>query len=132
MTGVIIGRFQVPRLHLGHIHLISSALQGSDQVVILLGYGEINDRNPYTIGHRSTIIHKIFPQLVIIPLPDVPGNDESWSFQIDHICMHFDKPVLIHSRDSFKDHYKGIFDLYEVPELPGYSGTQLRAKLKTN
>lgn len=33
--------------------------------------------------------------------------------------------------DELNDHYFGKYPLKEVPELPGYSGTELRKQLKT-
>jgi cytidyltransferase-like protein len=129
MTGVIIGRFQVPYLHLGHIYLISTALRDYDEVVILLGTTEEKDeRNPYSALERSEMIWKIFPQVKIRMIRDYPGDDEMWSWFVDRRLAMFKNPVLLHSRDSFKDHYKGKYPLKEVPELPGYSGTELRKK----
>jgi cytidyltransferase-like protein len=130
MTGVIIGRFQVPYLHLGHIHLISSALQKCDKVVILLGTSTVkDDRNPFSIIQRMHTIHRVFPQIPIIVLQD-RADDKAWSLDVDNILLTLNKPVLLHSRDSFKDHYLGMFDTHEIEEIPGYSGTELR-KQKT-
>lgn len=128
MTAVIIGRFQVPYLHLGHIYLISHALQNYDSVLILLGTPEVlDDRNPYSISHRMRIIEKIFgnrPEVGV--LFDIPESDEEWSKSIDTILDKERNPILLHSRDSFKSHYTGKYACIEVPELPGYSGTELR------
>lgn len=132
-TAVIIGRFQTPYLHLGHIYLISYALQNYSQVLILLGESEErNERNPYTVDQRIQTIERVFgnrPDIGV--LFDIPGNDQLWSENIDKILEKENKPVLLHSRDSFKDHYFGKYPLKEVPELPGYSGTELRKQLKT-
>jgi cytidyltransferase-like protein len=126
MTGVIIGRFQVPHLHPGHVHLIASSLRMFDRTIILLGTcEERDDRNPYSWTHRMDIIRKIFPHVPVITLYDKP-TDEEWSRDIDKILLSLDKPVLVHSRDSFKDHYKGMFGTHEIEELEGFSGTKLR------
>jgi cytidyltransferase-like protein len=130
MTGVIIGRFQVPHLHPGHIHLIASALQKFDRVIVLLGCAnKVDERNLYSWMHRVEIIHKVFPHVPVHLLHDM-NTDEEWSSQIDKILLALDKPTLVHSRDSFKDHYKGMFNTYEVEELKGYSGTELRKEKK--
>lgn len=129
MTAVIIGRFQVPYLHLGHIYLISHCLQKYGNVGILLGTSTIRDeKNPYSVQHRIDIIHRIFPQVKIGTLWDVPDNDKRWSTNVnDRIFELWGGPyVLCHSRDSFKSHYSGGIQTYEIPELPGYSGTELR------
>lgn len=133
-TGVIIGRFQVPYLHLGHIYLISHALQKYNHVVILLGSlpnGKIDDRNPFDFHFRVQNINTIFNpgRTSIYKLTDVPGDDAKWSDNIDWLLEDFLNPVLLHSRDSFKDHYMGKHSTVEVPELPGYSGTNLRQSL---
>lgn len=130
-TAVIIGRFQVPYLHLGHIYLISHALQNYDKVVILLGCidpknGETDERNPYSIHYRLMVIDKVFPHVEVVYLYDKPGDDKKWSKQVDMLIEDYENPVLLHSRDSFVDHYMGRYPTKEVPELPGYSGTELR------
>lgn len=129
-TAVIIGRFQVPYLHLGHIYLISYALQNYDKVVILLGTIEYKDeKNPYEYDRRVKMINKVFPQVITHPLYDIPGDDVLWSQQVDMEMIILKDPVLLHSRDSFKDHYKGKYPLVEIPELEGYSGTKTRKEV---
>lgn len=126
MTGIIIGRFQVPYLHEGHKHLIKTAMQMCDEVVIFLGCRIGRDeRNPYGIPHRMKILREVFPNIHITPIFD-RTTDAHWSLQIDMTAAKFKDPVLIHSRDSFASHYKGSLKLIEVAELPGYSGTKLR------
>ncbi len=126
MTGIIIGRFQVPHLHKGHLHIIQQVLNQSTNVVIFLGCTlNKDDRNPYNISHRKDIIWQRCPQLDIVTLWDRP-TDEEWSAIIDEEAEAYSEPVLFHSRDSFRDHYKGLLKLIEIDELPGYSGTKLR------
>lgn len=130
-TGAIIGRFQVPYLHLGHVHLISTALQQYDEVVILLGVStEPDERNPYSVHERSEMIWRVFPQVKIRMLVDYPGDDDMWSHFVDKRLGGFHNPTLLHSRDSFKDHYLGKYPLKEIDEIPGYSGTKLRQEVK--
>jgi len=127
MTGIIIGRFQVPYLHLGHIYLISTALRECEAVYILLGCQmKIDERNPFTLEQRRKMIHRIFPQVQIRALDDHPGDDKGWSDEVDDNCKFLHNPILYHSRDSFQSHYKGRIPTKEIPEIPGYSGTQLR------
>lgn len=129
MTGIIIGRFQVPFLHPGHLHLIATSIRECDQTVILLGSRkDIDARNPYGIEYRREMIQKIFPHIEILPLWDVDGNDQEWSEQVDEIVQNYypKHPILYYSRDSFKEHYVGRLPLKEVEEVPGYSGTKLR------
>jgi len=129
-TGIIIGRFQVRKLHLGHIYLISNALQECDKVVILLGCVDLSseydrEKNPYSSGEITERIKKVFPQVDIMYLFD-KESDEKWSRQVDMLCDEYENPILYHSRDSFISHYSGKLPSKEIPELEGYSGTKVR------
>src|SRR5688572_3354783 len=104
-TAVIIGRFQTPYLHLGHIYLISHALQNYRYVLILLGESlQRDERNPYTLTQRRDMIFNIFnnSKINIRALNDCPGDDRLWSEQVDENVEWFEPAVLLHSRDSFK------------------------------
>lgn len=127
MTGIIVGRFQVPFLHPGHLHLIATSIRECDGTVILLGSRkDIDAKNPYGIEYRTDMIQKIFPHISVYPLWDMDGDDQEWSDQIDEFCSQTPHPILYYSRDSFKEHYVGRLPLKEVEEVPGYSGTKLR------
>lgn len=132
MTGVIVGRFQVPYLHPGHLWLIATALRECREVVILLGSmpkrepGDPNlIRNPYDYNTRYDMIHRIFPSVTIVPLWD-EETDEQWNRNLEWKLSAMSNPVLYHSRDSFKSSYTGRYPLVEVKEIEGYSGTKLR------
>jgi len=128
-TGIIIGRFQVKELHLGHLQLIATALRECDTVVIVLGISkEEDERNPFSSIKRQLMISKIFPQISFWELWDM-DSDKLWSMQVDEIGIHYSNPILYHSRDSFKDHYLGKLPLREVEEVKGYSGTEERSKI---
>ena len=131
MTGIIIGRFQVPYLHPGHLNLIATSLRECDKTVILLGTPSpqhgLDDRNPYGTPHRVRMIKQIFPQVIIQVIHDVP-SDQEWSEEVDGFASLYENPILYHSRDSFKNHYVGRIPLKEVEAVPGYSGTELRKK----
>lgn len=130
MKGVIIGRFQTPYLHPGHLWLISEALrQSTAGVTILLGCTEddiINERNPYPAHVRKQMIYKIFPQIKVISLYDHP-SDEVWSDRVDTLLNveHY-SIMLYHSRDSFINHYSGKYPTTKIEEVPGYSATKIR------
>lgn len=130
---VIIGRFQTPYLHAGHLHLIATALRECDRTIILLGcqYNK-DERNPFDIPDRIQMINKIFPQIGIFPLFDHP-DDEEWSRIIDGFNDSFyynDDVCLYHSRDSFIKQYHGTIKTKEVEEIEGYSATKIREQLK--
>lgn len=131
MTGIIVGRFQVPFLHPGHLHLIATSLRECDKTVILLGTPQrteeslIDERNQYGVPHRVRMIKQIFPQVTVSVFYDTE-SDQDWSDEVDKVASIYENPILYHSRDSFKNSYKGRIPLKEVEEVPGYSGTKLR------
>lgn len=132
MSAVIIGRFQTPYLHPGHLWLIATALREKGMVLILLGCnkGDVrDDRNPYGYEFRRAVINSIFPQVVIRPLVDKP-SDEEWSSDIDKILEKVNDPTLYYSRDSFIKSYSGVHPSKMVPEIPGYSATKVREELE--
>lgn len=132
MTGIIIGRFQVPYLHPGHLNLIATALRECENVHIILGIQRVVDgKNPYTTGDRVRMIKKIFPQVSISVFLD-KESDQEWVDDLDTYCGLIVDPVLYHSRDSFKDiyvKYSSKYPLREVEEVTGYSGSELRKTL---
>jgi bifunctional NMN adenylyltransferase/nudix hydrolase len=131
MTGIVIGRFQVPYLHAGHVHLITTALRLSEKVVVFLAckLEDGDGKNPYTIAHRKRIIQNFFPQVEVVTLWD-RRSDEEWSKIVDSEALAYGDATLFHSRDSFAKHYKGVLHLEKVGEIEGYSGTKLRAETK--
>lgn len=125
--GVIIGRFQAQYLHPGHLHIIATALRECDEVVIFLGTQEhVDERNLYTVKERTEMINRIFPQVDVVVLWDC-RSDQEWSDNVDIIIGNIGgEATLYHSRNSFKDHYRGEFPLKEVPEIEDYSATKIR------
>jgi nicotinamide mononucleotide adenylyltransferase len=123
MTGIIIGRFQVPSLTPGHLHLIATSLRECDNTVILLGTPRPEeDWEEYGAPARIRMIRKIFPNVRIQILHDLP-NDQDWSTEVDTIAETYGHPILYHSKDSFKNHYVGRLPLKEVEWVPGFIGT---------
>lgn len=130
--GVIIGRFQVPELTDGHKKLISHVKAQHGQVLIAVGCisnKERTKRDPLDYSVREAMIKSDFPDAIVIPLADVPGNDELWSEVLDShlrtICP-MGEIVLYGGRDSFMPHYKGRFKTYKVELEFSPSGTDLR------
>lgn len=136
--GIIVGRFQVPYLHAGHLYLIGTALQECEEVHIILGTteGEVkNEKNPYTFFERTDIISIVFPAVSFYDIEDCESNEE-WSQKLDTRVAEMlggipENTVVYHSRDSFKETYSGNLTLKELPEIPGFSGTALRNSLKS-
>jgi len=128
--GVIIGRFQVPELHPGHKHLIETARNCSDEILILLGSTRAfpSKRNPMPFETRKGMIAEAYPEALIIELPDAP-SDEKWSAVVDSTieeAFSGSRATLFASRDSFVSGYFGKYPVTLIAPLPRISGTEIR------
>lgn len=128
--GVVIGRFQVPELHLGHLYLINFAREKSDTLLILIGTTQAlpSRRNPLDFSVREAMVKKAFPDARVAALPDHPSDTE-WSMLVDRVIekeFPFCEAILFGSRDSFRGHYSGKFPTVNVPEMLFQSGTIIR------
>lgn len=132
--GVIIGRFQVSDLHIGHIELIQTVINQYPSTIILLGTTPSirNTRNnPLSFIIRKRMIEEKFPNIIIKQLLDEPTNT-GWSKQVDSIIMKIvgnQKATLFGSRDSFIPFYTGIYHTIELSETYTVSGTQIRKEI---
>jgi bifunctional NMN adenylyltransferase/nudix hydrolase len=83
-VGVIIGRFQVNKLHDGHRNLINYVLDNHKKVIILLGVSRVQNtrKNPLDFASRKAMIQAEFPSVMILPIQDQRYN-EKWSQQVD-------------------------------------------------
>jgi len=69
---VYLGRFSP--FHLGHEMTLKKMidLYGVESCLVMVGSSNsLNDRTPYTYEARKTMIQTIFPDVEIIPLPDI-------------------------------------------------------------
>ena len=68
---LIVGRWQVPHLHAGHVALIENGLSRGD-VVVGIRDTKRDDKNPYSYRHRRRIIRDVFEGSVkIMRFPDI-------------------------------------------------------------
>ena len=122
--GVIIGRFQINKLHDAHVELIKTILSQHDRVIIFLGVSSATNtrRNPMDFITRKAMIEKKFPEgiSIILPLLD-KKSDNVWSSQIDtkvREIFPFGDVTIYGSRDSCLDSYHGKFNKTElVPNI---------------
>lgn len=79
-----IGRFQP--FHLGHQHVVASALARARHVVVLIGSPNLarSIRNPFSYEERAEMVRAVFPdevaarRLIIRPIDDYAYNDTAW------------------------------------------------------
>lgn len=128
--GVIVARFQVPDLHLGHQLLINTVSHYHKQVIVFLGVanGTADEHDPLDFATRKSMVQALYPNVVVLPQRDV-RDDNKWSSNLDaQIALPFgeSKAILYGSRDSFMSHYSGKHETVEVVAQVNHSGTELR------
>jgi bifunctional NMN adenylyltransferase/nudix hydrolase len=133
-VGVIVGRFQVPELHQGHVELVQHVCEKHDKVVILLGLSPIKAtmRNPLDFEARRQMLNRAFPNVNILYIKDM-AHDERWSEQLDSIVEDVLTPhqtaVLYGGRDSFIEHYTGKHPCEELETEHIFSGEVIRKEV---
>lgn len=132
-VGVVIGRFQVPSLHPGHLHLLSSVLDVSDRLLVIIGLKiGFDERNCLPFDVVMDMIAQAFPEAEFGSVFDDP-SDEVWSEDVDRMISLSSYPdeemTLYGSRDCFKEHYRGKYPVEFIPELLGHSGTDVRERI---
>lgn len=130
--GVVVGRFQTPYLHHGHLRVLHEAYRRHQVLCVVLGThgGVPNDRYPLDIEARKRMIQMIFPDAVILSIEDMPSN-EVWSEKLDEkLLKEFEdcKITLYGSRDSFLKYYSGKFPYRYVNQIEHKSATEIREK----
>lgn len=130
-TGVVIGRFQVPYLHDGHIHLINTADE-HDRLIILVGVSPAlgTARNPLDFHTRYQMLCVQYPNALVFPVAD-SASDEIWSERVDAAIDLVTPPgghVVIYTGESGCLHqYSGRHETVAVAEdMDLVSGTDLR------
>lgn len=136
--GVIVGRFQTPVLHAGHLNLINYSLEEFDQTLVILGVAPtISWANPLSARARAKLIQDRFSaendQLRFASLLDVPESDAEWSVNLDIMLRQkaeFFNITLLGSRDSFlaNGSYKSSMNFPRriLEEVPHTSASELR------
>jgi bifunctional NMN adenylyltransferase/nudix hydrolase len=135
--GVIVGRFQAPSLHGGHLDLIETVAASHPKVLILVGCKPsvmCTRNNPLDYHTRMLMIRDAFPDVSIMPLYDRPSDDD-WSREVDGKVRDafggIGRVVLYGSRDGFIPHYSGKHATVELAPSRNVSATEAR-KLASN
>lgn len=133
-VGIIIGRFQVNKLHPAHLELITRVLREHPKTMIVLGVAPSRNNdsyNPLTYPMRQQMIQAVFPTISTVPLKDHP-DDKVWSGNLDSLIRDVyptEEIVLYGSRDSFIPHYSGKFKTVELEPMMEISGTETREQV---
>lgn len=130
-VGVLVGRFQVHDLHQGHRDLIAAVRERHKRVLLFLGSTPgvlVTRRNPLDFQTRRLMIHEHFPEVDVLPLPDMP-DDAQWSAELDRRIGEVSdgRSVLLYgSRDGFVPAYSGRHSVIELASRHQVSGTEVR------
>lgn len=133
-TGVIVGRFQVPELHDGHLELFRTVRSIHERVVVFIGLSPTRNatrRHPLDFETRRRMIQAKFPEFSVMPLAD-KRTDVEWSQSLDNEIdklRDWGKVILYGSRDSFIPHYNGKYAPRELSLLNRANGTAIRDSL---
>lgn len=141
--GVLVGRF-CP-LHNGHCHIIDTALNKFDKVIVVLGYNNPSERSekyPFTLHERVGFVEKVYchnplygTRLLTSFIKDV-GNWRFWMKELDEVVKETTeafryKPVFIIGRYEDSRFYNiGYRKTWVCPTRVHISGTILREMLK--
>ena len=119
------GRFQ--HVHIGHEHVINTALKIADRALILVGSAqEIGTlRNPFDIQTRMEMLREIYPQseVVIKPLPDLTHEDDitfDWGeYVLDNVKLHARKKpeVFIYGNDESRSKWFNPASIKDITEI---------------
>lgn len=130
--GVIIGRFQLHKLHEAHLSLIEYVLSRHEKVIIFLGTSDAigTRKNPLDFITRKSMLDEKFGTRIsiILPLKD-RFDDTVWSQNLDEKIKDVfpsDSVTLYGSRDSFIPYYSGKFTCLELNPDSYVNATDIR------
>lgn len=131
--GVIVGRWQVADLHVGHLELISEVSTRHKRCIIFIGVSPTlgTKEHPLDYSARKAMIQEAFPDVMIAPILDTRRNDE-WSKNLDasvRTIFPMGKVCLYGGRDSFLKQYSGQFEAREFPAADYRPATEIREEI---
>jgi bifunctional NMN adenylyltransferase/nudix hydrolase len=143
-AAVFIGRMSP--LHLGHEHVINTALEQANEVIVILGssFAARSFRNPFTFEERRAMIKAVYPQdnVKVVPVSDYPYDDNQWVAAVQNLVYgamtYTPDPIKIaligHKKDE-TSYYLNLFKSWSsisVDNLNGFNATDIRNSLFLN
>ena len=128
-NAIFIGRFQIP--HLGHLHIIESALKEANTLTIIIGSANAprSIRNPFYANEREEMLRNaINPDLIhritFEYVEDSMYNDAKWINDVQNIAdkKSFSFNVLVGHRKDNTSYYLGLFPHWDNISFPNYKG----------
>lgn len=132
-VGVIIARFQVDELHVGHKDLLEYISSKHKKIILFLGDANAKNtrKNPLDFATRKMMVQTDFPNIIILPLTDQRCNTK-WSKALDDLIVipfGAKKTLIYGSRDSFIPSYNGKFKTIELSPTKDYNSTNIRGEV---
>lgn len=137
-VGVIVGRFQVHRLHDAHRSLIQSVLDSHHKTIVVLGLAHARGTvsNPLDFEARKAMLFEAFhfaaDRLTVLYIVD-DRDDVHWSQRLDAIVEATTTPTqkvtMFGGRDSFIARYHGRYPTQVLEPESYVSGTELRRSI---
>lgn len=130
-VGVVVGRFQTPKLHRGH-HLVLNSANNHDKLMVFVGVHRApgSFRNEMDFESRKRMIQEAYPNAIILPIQD-EKVDAYWTQKLDNL-IHTVYPLapatLYHGRNSFAPHYSGKNRVVDVGDRYDDNATELRER----
>lgn len=130
-VGIIVGRFQVHKLHDSHIDLILSVQERCARTIVVLGINACaaTINNPLDFEARKQMLLTAFPDLTVLCIRDCQ-DDLTWSIVLDLVIDDVVSPTatvgLFGGRDSFVTHYMGRHPTVELCGSTDESGSAVR------
>lgn len=75
--GLVLGRFQP--FHVAHEAIVHEVMADGLTPIVLIGSSNVlNERNPFTLSQREEMIHKVFPEITVVPISDNEHDWDTW------------------------------------------------------
>ncbi len=136
MLHVYLGRFAP--FHEGHKILLAKLIKefGAVNCLVLIGSTNVlNERTPFTFKSRRKMLKKHFPDVRILPLPDI-GGDEKWLDKLEDLEKNLGQKLVFYG-GSLED-LKILSRRFETHVLvdrftegKGISATEIRKNLSS-
>lgn len=82
---LLIGRWQVSKLHAGHLALIDKVRQEGKNIAIGVRDTDMSEENPYSAEERVDMIEKCVPDAKVFIMPDIEevvyGRGVGWGIR---------------------------------------------------
>jgi bifunctional NMN adenylyltransferase/nudix hydrolase len=130
-VGIIVGRFQCPFLHDGHLEILKHVVNSHPRVFVFLGQSPLKctQHDPLDFNTRRAMIEQAFPEIEVHRIDDM-GNNERWTRELDRQIGLLIGPtqtvVLYGSRDSFIPAYSGRFKTTALTPSRHVSASEIR------